>query len=217
MRKIYNTFLIVFSICLLFLGVYIYFSHSMSVQAASALTSDSSLTSNSDSNPAKDFSGSADAKIAADTAFLATLTSLTKIHIDTSIFSNEAFKKLQDNTVVLEKPDPGRTNPFAPIDGDTGGTLLSSPVTTNEALQVTTKSAVLSGTVANPTGITATYFEYGPTPTFGKTTPSSTPSLIGTYVSTITKLAPQTTYFYRAVAKVNGTLLYGEVLSFVTN
>lgn len=216
MRRTYNTFLIAFSIALLFLGAYIYFSHGLSVQAASSL-GESSLTSDNATTPAQEFSGSTDAKIATDTAFLATLTSLTKIRIDTSLFSNVAFQKLQDNTVVLEKPDPGRENPFAPIDGNGGDTVVAAPVVTNEALQITAKSAVLSGTITNPTGVSATYFEYGPTPTFGKVTTNSAPSLIGTYVMTITKLAPKTTYFYRAVAKINGIPLYGEVVSFSTN
>ena len=216
MRRTYNTFLIAFSIVLLFLGAYIYFSHGLSVQAASSF-GESSLASDNATTPAQDFSGSADAKIAADTAFLATLTSLTKIRIDTSLFSNVAFQKLQDNTVVLEQPDPGRENPFAPINGSGGGSVAMAPVMTNEALQITATSAVLSGTVTNPTGVSTTYFEYGPTATFGKNTANSTPSLIGTYVTTITKLAPKTTYFYRAVAKINGIPLYGEVVSFTTN
>ena len=213
MKNTYNTFLISFSAILVALGFYIYFN-GFAVQAAVSSTShissqngDSPLTSISDSND----------KISADTAFLLSLTSLTKIKIDISLFNNELFEKLNDNTVHLEQPDPGRPNPFAPIDSSIGNpTSIASPIITDQPVKITNKTAVLSGTISNLTGVTNTYFEYGPTPTLGKITPQAPPSLIGTFIINIIGLSPQTTYFYRAVAKVNGVPLYGEVVSFDT-
>lgn len=219
MKRIYTTFLIAFSVGLFTLGMYTYFSGGISAQAANALSSDSSLSSQNGTTPAQDFSSSTtDSRIAVDTAFLATLTSLTKIRIDTSIFTNEAFKRLQDNTVNLEPAVTGRENPFAPIAGMTiDTTVAQAPIITNDPVQVTNKTAVLSGTIKSTAGVIATYFEYGPTPTLGKVTSASNPSLIGTFIMSITKLTPQTTYFYRSVAKTKGAPLYGEVVSFTTN
>ncbi len=212
MRK-YNIILIVSAIALMFLGVYTYFDNGLSAEAQTATSS--SITSQSGATPLEAISSNTE--ISADTAFLLTLTSLTKIKIDTSLFENVAFEKLNDNTVLLEQVEAGRPNPFAPISTATSAAdAQASPVTTNAPVKITTKTAALSGTVADPNIATSTYFEYGPTPTLGKATSQATPSLIGTYVTTITGLTSQTTYFYRAVAKIKGTPLYGEVISFVT-
>ena len=77
------------------------------------------------------------------------------------------------------------------------------------------KSAVVSGTLigANSNNI---YFEYGTTETFGKVTPKVTTSLVGNFSYNINLLTPKTTYFYRAVANVNGVLIFGDTMSFTT-
>ncbi len=52
-----------------------------------------------------------------DVSFLNTILSLNKITIDTSIFSSDSFKALNDNTVDIKSDDVvGRTNPFSPFD-----------------------------------------------------------------------------------------------------
>lgn len=209
----YNKFLIVLATIVALSGFYVYFSNNLNANAAG---SDSSLVSSSSGAPA-DLLGATNDKISQDTAFLYTLTSLTKIKIDTSLFSESSFNSLNDNTVMLEPITPGRPNPFAPIAGAVVNSTSVSPVTTNTPDQVTAKSAVLNGSVSSTNGVTNTYFEYGPTPTLGKITPNSKQSLIGTFGSTITGLTSGTTYFYRAVAKINGTLTYGDVISFNTN
>lgn len=214
MKRTYNTFLIAFAVAILFFGVYVYFYNGLNAQAAAPVSSGSAISSQNGTPSV----ASADVKQSSiDTNFLLSLASLTKIKIDTSIFTDSAFRKLNDNTVTLEQVQTGRLNPFAPVGLFANTTPeQTSPITTNQPVKLTNKTAVLSGTVTSTTGVTNTYFEYGPTPTLGKLTPQATPSLIGTFITTITGLTPQTTYFYRAVAKINGTPLYGEVVSFET-
>ncbi len=204
-------------------GVYIYSAYGENAQAATAPASSSALSSSSNSSPMGNIVngnalGSNDQQINADTAFLASLTSLTKIKIDTTLFMNESFNALVDNNVKLEPTPSGRTNPFAPISGVTPTlTPQAGPVSTNPPLQITDKSANLYGTVNNQTGVTSVYFEYGPTATLGKKTIPASQSLVGTFVTNVTGLTPKTTYFYRASAKIGNNIVFGEIVTFVTN
>jgi hypothetical protein len=195
----------------LVLGGYAYLSNNLNANAAdSAISSSNGLKTNGKTSGGSD-------QISKDTAFLYTLTSLTKIKIDTSLFTDTAFNLLTDNTVVLEPGTPGRPNPFAPISGIPSTDVQKSLVVTNVPDQITKTSAVLNGTTNNTTGVTSVYFEYGPTPTLGKFTKETKQSLIGTFGSNITGLTPDTVYFFRAVAKINGVLQYGDVIPFNTN
>lgn len=215
MNKTSNKILIILSVAILLLGVYVYFSNDLNVQAAD---SDSSLVSSQSNSPVSPLNSASSDQISQDTAFLSTLISLTKIKIDTSIFSSTAFNSLNDNTVILESGIPGRPNPFAPVSTGLNPIKISdSPVVTNVPTQITNKAALLNGTTNNTEGVTSTYFEYGPTPTLGKITPVAKQSLIGTFGANITGLTPETTYFFRAVAKINGAVKYGDVISFNTN
>lgn len=209
MNITYNKFLIAFAVITLLGGAYTYFSNDLSIQAA-----DSSLSSTSNVDTT---TVSTNDKISQDTAFLYTLTSLTKIKIDTSLFADASFSALNDNTVLLEPSVTGRPNPFAPIVNATFTGAQTSPVITNPPAQVTDKSAVLNGTTDNTQGVSSVYFEYGPTPTLGKITPPAKQSLIGTFGANITGLTSNTAYFFRAAAKINGVLRYGDVISFNTN
>jgi hypothetical protein len=194
--------------------MYLYFSHGLSVQAATP-SSTSDLSSSGSSSVS--LLGMNNDAIGVDTAFLLKLTTLTKIRIDTSIFSDHAFQALNDNTVNLEPVAPGRPNPFAPIDTLVPVTASSlSPVVTSQATQVTSKTAILNGTI-NIAGVSSTYFEYGPTEALGKLTPPVKQSLIGTFVTNVTGLSPKTTYFFRAVAKAGTVPIYGDIASFNTN
>jgi hypothetical protein len=196
-------------------GVYVYFSNDLMAQAA---TSSTSSISSSQSESDNLLGSVTDNQIQEDTAFLATLISLTKIKIDTSLFGNSSFNSLNDNTVLLEPSVTGRANPFAPISGNAPQAAQVSLVTTNIPTGVTDKTAVLNGAVGSDVdGVTSTYFEYGPTPTFGKSTIPAKQSLIGTFVTSVSGLSSKTTYFFHAVAKVGATLHYGETLSFTTN
>lgn len=216
MHRTYNKFLIISALILLLGGFYTYFSNSLDARAASPLSSSSSVASQNGVSPLVALTQ--EDQISNDTAFLTTLTSLKKIKIDTSIFSSPGFIALNDNTVNLESVAPGRPNPFAPIESiaNTNEETLS-PVVTNDATQITNKSAVLNGTINSLTGITSIYFEYGTEPELGKVTPQVKQSLVGTFVTSITGLKAETTYFFRAVAKVGTTVIYGDLISFNTN
>lgn len=210
--KSYNKLLIVCSVLLLLVGVYSYFSYGVHSEAAD--TTSSLVSSTGGSTPTN---SSTDQQIALDTAFLSSLVSLNHIKIDDSLFANQSFKLLHDNTVTLEQGTLGRVNPFAPIDGvSASASAPISPVITNEPSQITNKTAVLNGSINSADPITASYFEYGPTPAFGQTTTMVSQSLVGTFIAKIGNLSSGTTYFYRAVAKINGTIVYGDVVSFNT-
>ena len=216
MHRTYNKFLIVSAIILLLGGVYTYFSNSLNARAATPVSPNSAVSSQNGVTPLSTLT--TEDQISADTAFLATLTSLKKIKIDTSIFSSTGFKSLNDNTVNLEAVAPGRPNPFAPIDFVVSRNEAPlSPVVTNDATQITNKSAVLNGTINSLPGITSIYFEYGTEPELGKTTPPVKQSLVGTFVTSVTGLESETTYFFRAVAKVGTNVVYGDLISFNTN
>ncbi len=216
MNTTYHKFLIISAIAIILGGVYVYFSNDLKVHAD---TPSSSLVSSSLGDISASVIQSEDQQIAEDTAFLLTLTSLTKIKIDTSLFSRASFNALNDNTVLLQASPTGRPNPFAPINTSIPeDTAPVSPVITNSVTGITNKSAVLNGTLSDEaTGVTTTYFEYGPTEVLGKSTAPVKQSLIGTFVTTVNGLASRTPYFFRAVAKINGTLHFGEIISFDTN
>jgi len=210
MNRIYHKFLIVFTIFVLLGGLYLYFSNSIKSEAA--------LTSSLDSSLQDIELGTLDEKINSDIAFIATLASLTKIKIDTTLFTNKSFQNLNDNTVNLEAGIPGRDNPFASIRFDNlGNNPYSSPVTTNEPFEVKNKTAVLSGSVSEAVLVNGAYFEYGPTEELGQKTGMATVSLIGTFISNVINLTSKTTYFYKACAKISGVTYCGEVVSFYTN
>lgn len=212
MHRIYNKILVAFAITLILGGVYAYFAEGIGAQAA-----DSSLASTS-ADPTADPSTVTNDKISQDTAFLYTLTSLTRIKIDDTLFKDTAFNSLVDNTVLLEAGIPGRKNPFSPITSNRPTTNAQvSPVITNAPAQVTKTTAILNGTTNNAQGVSSVNFQYGPTPLMGKFTIPAKQSLIGSYGTSILNLTPGTAYFFRAEAKVNGTMYYGDVISFNTN
>ena len=217
MTKIFNKFLIVLTFGMFLVALYAYFSDGENAQAA---LSSSAIASSAESAPSvtPQQPASIDEKINSDTAFLASLISLRKINIDTTLFANDAFNALVDNNVKLEQTPSGRVNPFAPIKKDVAVLeVVNAPVTTNQPIQITDKTASLYGTVSNPASVSSVYFEYGPTPTLGKKTNAATLSLVGTFVTNVSSLTSKTVYFYRAVAKIGDKLVYGETISFFTN
>lgn len=191
-------------------GVYLYFSNS--------LTSEAALSSSLDSSMENNLSISSDNKIASDIAFISSLLSLTKINIDTNLFENKSFTSLRDNTVKLEIGVSGRINPFAPVGMDfIQNNISDSPVFTNNPMEIKDTTVILSGLLSNTTGVSNAYFEYGLTEELGIKTAPATVSLIGTFASNVTKLTSTTTYFYKACAKINGATLCGDIVSFDTN
>jgi len=69
-------------------------------------------------NPTDDSLLSADIKSAnTDDAQLIynLLQKMSKVKLDDSIFSNQIFQELKDNSIEVLPQDTGRSNPFAPI------------------------------------------------------------------------------------------------------
>lgn len=212
MHRKYSNFLIVIFVGVILLGVYSYFYNSKS----EASLSDGSITSSLDTSNTTGSISTTDTKIAEDISFLTKLIMLKNIKIDSSLFQEQSFSKLIDNNIVLDAVPYGRTNPFSPIDKVTTTTQGTFSLKTNPATLISSKSAVLNGSIEGANSSNA-YFEYGPTETLGKTTPKITPSMVGNYTTTITGLSSKTTYFFRITANVNGILTHGDTMSFNTN
>ena len=101
-------------------------------------------------------------------------------------------------------------------------TIPNAPVaTTEEAREVKLTSAVLAGTV-NPEGasVTKCEFKYGTTRSFGLTAPCSPAPGSGTapeaVTAAVTKLTPNTPYFFEVVATGEGGEEVGNVEEFKT-
>ena len=216
--KRYNKFLIVSTIALLLGGVYLYSSHNIESDPIIPTAYGSSLASSAGTEPLQSSTTAKDDKIGEDISFLTTLVSLKNIKIDTSLFSDKYFNKLQNNAVKIEKVTPGRNNPFAPINSNTISinTATLSKVVTDPPTQITDKTTVLNGTI-NSSGVTDIYFEYGTTPSLGTVTPNVKQSLVGTFIKNVVGLSPKTNYLYKACAKIGGAVLCGDVVSFTTN
>ncbi len=209
MHRKYNKFLIVSFVAVSMFGVYSYFYNDLKSEAAS-----NALSSSLDSNTVAATTNGV--KATEDTAFLQKLVSLTKININTSLLSDQSFLLLIDNNVQLEVVPSGRINPFSPVGNNVTNIKSSVVVKTNQAVSITNKSAVLTGSIegGNSNNI---YFDYGNTQALGKITPKLAPSLVGNFSSNIIGLTPQATYFYRSAANVGGTVIFGEIMSFTTN
>ena len=147
---------------------------------------------------------------------------LTTMKIDTTFFQDPAFEALHDNNVKIDPVTPGRSNPFLPVQPDpslnNGPQTALPPVVTNNTTQITNKTAVLNGAVNSTTTPTAVYFEYGTSAMLVKPTqtPNAVQSLVSTFIVKISGLTPQTTYYYRAAARIGGAVVYGDINSFTT-
>jgi hypothetical protein len=97
------------------------------------------------------------------------------------------------------------------------GTAAAPVVQTAVANSVTANSAVMNGTV-NPNGAsTSAYFQYGTTTSYGSTAQTVTGiTTTQNLQTTLTGLAPSTTYHYRIVASSSGGTSYGNDMFFTT-
>jgi len=88
---------------------------------------------------------------------------------------------------------------------------------TTTATNVGTTTARLNGLVVNTNVPFVSYFEYGTTNGLGQTTvfQNLSPVQSFNYFDTIS-VSPNTTYFYRAVGQINGTVIRGNIVSFTT-
>ena len=218
MKIIYNKFLIISTIALIIGGTYLYLSKDLNSGTIIPIAFGSSLASSNGAANTATPAPSLGEKISSDISFLTTLNSLKAIKIDSSFFSDQSFKILQNNEVKIEKVQAGRINPFAPIDRNNTNDIVFTPkVKTDQPTQITDKSVVLNGTVNTVNGVTDTYFEYGITQNLGLTVVTLKPSLVGTFIKNVLGLTPKTNYFYKACAKINNIAFCGEVVSFNTN
>src|SRR5260370_606157 len=91
-------------------------------------------------------------------------------------------------------------------------------VTTNPATNITSFSATLNGSL-NPNGLTTTvYFQYGPTTSYGSTTPVQTQggNRFRDISANIGGLSANTTYHFRIVATNSAGTRYGSDRTFTT-
>lgn len=222
MQKKYKKLVIGLAILIMVFGVRIYFSNISKSEADMPALSSSNDTSGSlAKSTALNYSND---KIAQDTAFLSTLTSLTRIKIDPSLFTNNSFNALKDNEVTIDLSGKvGRINPFATIDvsissgaGLDGSAGENPQIFTSQEADVTATTATLNGITS--TLATQSYFEYGANENLlDKITPSTNLlTLVGSFSAKISGLKPKTVYFFRAVSKISGSLVRGNVLSFTT-
>lgn len=214
----YNKFLIISTIALFIGGSYLYFSDRLISEGSTPLAFGSSLSS-STGNETSGLSSAVDDKISSDISFLTTLVALKNIKIDSDFFSDESFKNLKNNKVVIEPVKSGRENPFSPIETSffTPQNSNANKVTTEQPSQITMNSAILNGTVNIANEAALTYFEYSVTPQLlNPTVVSTKQSLVGTFIKNISGLNPQTTYYYKACVKINNVASCGENLSFTT-
>lgn len=90
-------------------------------------------------------------------------------------------------------------------------------VTTNNASNITSSSATLNGSVRGNGLNTVAWFVYGTSTNFAhNTTQNSYGSGFSYYSALISGLAPNTIYYFRAVAQGPQGLVYGNTLSFNT-
>lgn len=88
---------------------------------------------------------------------------------------------------------------------------------TTPATGIGSTSAVLNSLILTSDNNTDTWFEWGPTPSLGRTTSAiRVPSSSFRHAAAITGLAPNTTYFFRAVAENDDWRNVGVSLAFTT-
>lgn len=163
--------------------------------------------------------------------FASLLASITTITIDTSIFSNPAYKTLRDYPVVFGTDVVGRPNPFDPIGAETSTKTTEASaenaapapvtpfsVTTLPVKKITSTSAEFGALVNMPdSAAISLVFQYGTTESFGNMTPPLKIQQSGTRSGTIKGLLPGTTYYVKVVGvHADEQPVEGNVVSFTT-
>lgn len=215
MKKTHNkTTLIMFTIVILIIGICFHFSKNLNSGVIARVVYGATLESSSTDT----VTSSGSSKISEDISFLTTLIgSLEKIKIDTDFFTSKLFLSLKDNSISIGSVEPGRINPFFPMENSNiNNTVFSLKVITDLPTEITDKEVMLNGTINTTDGVTNVYFEYGKTNTLGTVVTTIEPSLIGAFIKNILGLTPKTNYFYKACAKINNIANCGEIVSFST-
>lgn len=179
-----------------------------SLKTTSGLGSTASKTT---ATPTK--SASASNAVGAD--FLSLLLNIQSIKLDDSLFSNKAFTVLQDyNRPIPPDTNPGRPNPFAPIGAD--GMVISTQVTTSSPSSISSSTSVLNGTLTVGGASVSRWFEYGTTTALGTMTGPKSQQNPGAFAETIVGLSPNTTYYVKAAASINGATVGGNIVTWKT-
>ncbi len=159
----------------------------------------------------------------APTEFSVLLSTIKGISIDTSIFSNNAYRALRDYPITLGVDTKGRPNPFAPVGFDSGTISGSAPVmqASFETIQpgkVTSTTAEFGaqGLLSN-TEQASVVFEYGLNDLLGSATAPIPMGKNGTVLFRVTDLSPATTYYVRAVLVQGSTTTPGNIMTFTTS
>ncbi len=152
--------------------------------------------------------------------FSKALSDIKSIVIDTSIFSNQAYKTLRDHPISLGTDILGRNNPFDPIGVEDSfiEEISSSEIQTLQPTKITNNSVDLGAQVTingqNPGNV---IFEYGISELFGQATQIIPVEKSGVVILKITKLIPDTTYFVRAILSQGANITPANTMTFKTN
>ena len=206
----------IFAIVILGLALIIWAMSNFGGSADAPTTNPSSPLSTSATAPAVNRAATAtDTKPGDFQTILSTVKSIT---IDTSIFSNPAYRALRDHPVTLGTDIVGRSNPFAPIGTDSAVVGLDQPtVQTLQPGKVTSTSAEFTAQVTLPTTAPVTVvFQYGTTDAFGSATTPQNVTKTGTSFATVTGLTPNTTYKVQAVIVQGSNTISGNTMTFST-
>lgn len=133
-----------------------------------------------------------------------------------TLYGNGGTSSAQSVTVyVTNSPYPySYTCGYGSYDANCQGQYANTIITT-PATNVGSSTTRLNGIANNINASFAAYFEYGTTPSLGQATgfQNTFPVTSYNFYDTI-RVAPSTTYYYRAVAQINGTIVRGNILSF---
>ena len=140
---------------------------------------------------------------------------LTNLSSDTTYY----FRAVANNTYGTIKGNIFSLKTEGTVIIPTTTPIPSVSITTVQAINKTSISAKLNGIFVNQTGTNAEgYFQYGKISSLGKTTAIKNLGLVSStsFSQIITNLDPNTIYFFRAVAKNQGTIYNGNILVFKT-
>ena len=100
----------------------------------------------------------------------------------------------------------------------TSQNINSPTVSTNYASSINNNSATLNGSLNNLGGASLVdiWFDWGTTVNLGNSINHMTGGATGTFLSTLTGLSANTTYYYRAMSSNSAGTSYGSVLTFTT-